>query len=286
MIQYYLFFPLFLLLFNITSFQVQEDSNKMRVISYNIRYNSADDAKKGHGWEIRKHEVVKLLKFYKPDLIGMQEVLKEQLDFLESSLKDYERVGVGRDDGKEAGEYAPVFFKKDVFTLKDKGTFWLSKNPEKPGKSWDAALPRICTWVKLENKETAETLFFFNTHFDHRGDEARKESAALITRKIKEMCGENEFVLTGDFNLTPETDPIKLLKSEEIIADSKDVAEMVLGPDGTFSGFVLGGTPLKNRIDYVFVSSKMKVENYLVLNNTYGDNYPSDHLPVLADVIL
>ena len=285
MVKNYLLIPILLLLSSFTLLP-KDDSNTMRVISYNIRYNSADDAQKGHGWELRKLEILKLLKFYKPELIGMQEVLKEQLDFLESNLTEYGRVGVGRDDGKEAGEYAPIFYNKEIFDLKDEGTFWLSKNPEKPGKSWDAALPRICTWVKLENKKSGETIFFFNTHFDHKGDVARKESAALIAKKIKKMCGDNKFVLTGDFNLTPDTEPIKLLKENEMIEDSKDVADMVLGPDGTFSGFVLGGMPLKNRIDYVFVSDKMKVENYLVLNNTYGNNYPSDHLPVLADVIL
>ena len=256
----------------------------LRVMSYNIRYDSKDDAAKGHGWQVRKPEIVKLLKFYQPDIIGMQEVLKNQLDDLTKAMSAYESVGVGRDDGKEKGEYAPILFNTAKFELEKSGTFWLSKNPEKPGKSWDAALPRICTWAVLKVKSSGKKVYFFNTHFDHVGVEARKESAKLILQKIREISGGNDFILTGDLNLTPDTEPIKIFVAASEVNDSKAKAEITLGPEGTFSGFELGKLPLDRRIDYVFTSTNFKVKSNLVLNTTYGDNYPSDHLPVLVDL--
>ncbi len=256
----------------------------LRVMSYNIRYDSKDDAAKGHGWQVRKPEIVKLLKLYQPDIIGMQEVLKNQLDDLTKGMPTYQSVGVGRDDGKEKGEYAPILYNTTKFDLEKNGTFWLSKNPEKPGKSWDAALPRICTWAVLKEKNSSKQVYFFNTHFDHVGVEARKESAKLILQKIREISGGNDFILTGDLNLTPDTEPIKIFVAAPEVNDSKEAAEIVLGPVGTFSGFELGKLPLDRRIDYVFTSETFEVKSNIVLNTTYGNNYPSDHLPVLVDL--
>lgn len=276
----------FLLLFLSIFMNVKQAENGelLRVMSYNIRYDSKDDAAKGHGWEIRKHEIAKLIQFYQPQVMGMQEVLKNQLDDLGQLLPEYKSVGVGRDDGKEKGEYSPILYNADIFSLEESGTFWLSKNPDKPGKSWDAALPRICTWTVLTHKNTKKQLYFFNTHFDHVGVEARKESAKLILKKIREISGGNDFILTGDLNLTPETAPIKIFVAADEVNDSKEKAQLDLGPNGTFSGFEVGANQLERRIDYVFPSNSFEVENYMVLNTTYGNHYPSDHLPVLVDL--
>lgn len=256
----------------------------LRVMSYNIRYDSKSDAAKGHSWQVRKPELVKVISFYKPDIIGMQEVLKNQLDDLAEALPIYQSVGVGRDDGKEKGEYSPILYNSVKFQLEQNGTFWLSKKPQKPGKSWDAALPRICTWAILKEKSSYKQVYFFNTHFDHVGVEARKESAKLILQKIREISGGKDFILTGDLNLTPDTEAIKIFVAAPEVNDSKEKAVIALGPDGTFSGFKLGKIPLDRRIDYVFTSSNFKINSNLVLNTTYGDNYPSDHLPVLVDL--
>lgn len=266
-------------------FMVNTPSNEsLRVMSYNIRYDSKSDAAKGHGWQVRKPEIVKLLNFYQPDIIGMQEVLKNQLNDLAEALPSYQSVGVGRDDGKEKGEFAPILYDATKFELEKSGTFWLSKNPEEPGKSWDAALPRICTWAILKEKSSDKEVHFFNTHFDHVGVEARKESAKLILKKIREISGGNDFILTGDLNLTPDTEPIKIFVAAPEVNDSKEEAEITLGPKGTFSGFELGKLPLDRRIDYVFTSTNFNAKSNLVLNTTYGNNYPSDHLPVMVDL--
>ena len=167
-----------------------------------------------------------------------------------------------------------------------KGTFWLSPTPEKPSKGWDAALNRIVTWGKFQSKVTGKQFLVFNTHFDHRGVEARKNSAALIRNKIEEMTYNNNLpvILTGDFNLTPDQEPISLIK--KYLSDARDISEeSPYGPLGTFSGFNWN-SPLNNRIDYIFCYGPVKVLKYAVISDSKEQRYPSDHLPVFAKVQL
>ena len=163
----------------------------LRMMSYNIRYNNPGDGVRA--WDRRKEEVAALIRFYEPDVLGLQEVLHGQLLYLEEQLPEYGRVGVGRDDGKQAGEYSPVFYRKNQLELLNHGTFWLSETPDQPSVGWDASMERIATWGQFRRKNKGDTVWCVNTHFDHRGEQARQESAQLIRRWIKKHAANHRW---------------------------------------------------------------------------------------------
>jgi len=256
-------------------------SQTHKVVSYNIRFNNPDDGE--NAWENRKFLVTDLLRFHEADIIGMQEVLYDQLTDISLQLPAFDQIGVGREDGKAGGEYSPIFYNSRKYQLKNHGWFWLSETPEKPSMGWDAACKRICTYALFEDYEKRENFWVFNTHFDHVGDEARINSARLILQKIDSLNTKDDpVILTGDFNLTPETKPIERIETQ--FFDSRKVsAQTPYGPEGTFNGFNFN-SELKNRIDYIFVKGKLNVEKYGVLTDSYENRYPSDHLPVLVEI--
>jgi endonuclease/exonuclease/phosphatase family metal-dependent hydrolase len=259
-------------------------AQQMNIISFNIRYNTPNDGE--NAWPHRIEMVSGLLKFHDADIFGLQEALIGQIEDVKNQLPQYEWFGVGRDDGKEGGEFSPVFYNPAKFILLKHGTFWLSETPEKPSKGWDAALNRVVTWGRFQSKVTGKQFMVFNTHFDHRGVEARKNSAELIYKKIREMVQDKNLpvILTGDFNLTPDTEPIQLLK--KYMADSREVSEEPpYGPVGTFQSFNIDA-PMENRIDYVFVYGGVKVLKYAILTDFKEHRFPSDHLPVFVKVVL
>ncbi len=259
-------------------------AQQMNIISFNIRYNTPNDGI--NAWPNRIEMVTGLLKFHDADIFGLQEALIGQIEDIQNNLPEYEWFGVGRDDGKKAGEFSPVFFKKSKYILVKHGTFWLSKTPEKPSKNWDAALNRIVTWGRFKSKVTGKQFLVFNTHFDHIGVEARKNSASIIRNKIEEMTkGINlPVILTGDFNLAPEEEPITLIKT--YLSDSREISEeKPYGPLGTFNSFDWNA-PMEKRIDYIFVHGEIKVLKYAVLTDSKEKRFPSDHLPVFAKVQL
>ncbi len=259
-------------------------AQQMNILSYNIRYNNPGDGI--NAWPNRIDMVSGLLNFHEPDIFGLQEALHEQIVDLKKGLPGFKWFGVGRDDGKQAGEYSPIFFNTSKFILVENGHFWLSENCDKPGLGWDAACTRICTWGKFQSKVTGKQFFVLNTHFDHRGKEARKNSAILIQEKISELTKNNDLpvILTGDFNLTPESEPISLLR--KYMSDSRDISEeKPYGPIGTFNGFKLDAQ-LENRIDYIFVKGEIKVLKYAALSDNSEKRMPSDHLPVFVKVQL
>lgn len=256
-------------------------SQEFNVISYNIRYDNPHDNE--DWWGHRKEAVVQLLKNNEPLVFGVQEAVSSQMDYINEYLPDYSYLGVGRDDGKEAGEFSAVFYNSAKLELLDDGTFWLSNSPNVVSKGWDAALPRICTYAKFKLKDNVKEFWVFNTHFDHVGLEARDESSKLIISKIKEITDPNDAViLTGDFNTTPDKAPYANITA--YMEDSaKASAAKPEGPIGTFNGFKLDA-PLKERIDYIY-SKNIQVLQYKHLD-TKRDNglWVSDHLPVLAKV--
>jgi endonuclease/exonuclease/phosphatase family metal-dependent hydrolase len=259
-------------------------SQQMNIITFNIRYNTPSDGI--NAWTNRIEMVSGLLKFHEADIFGLQEALIGQIEDIQNNLPDYEWFGVGRDDGKKEGEFAPLFFNKTKFILIENGTFWLSETPEKPSKGWDAALNRIVTWGKFKSKVTGKHFLVFNTHFDHKGIEARKNSAILIRKKIEEMTSDKNLpvILTGDFNLTPDQEPISLIK--KYLSDSREITEQPpYGPVGTFNSFDWN-SPIETRIDYIFVQGGVKVLKYAVLTDSKEKRWPSDHLPVFAKVQL
>jgi len=257
-------------------------SQPLTFLTYNIRYGLADDGE--NRWELRKDGLAKQLKFYEPDVFGIQEGLDFQVEFLDSALDEYSYYGVGRDDGTDKGEFSAIYYNKEKFKPLKKSTFWLSETPEKPSKGWDAALPRICTVVLMERKDTRQKFWVFNTHFDHIGVEARKQSARLIVDKINEFnAGNYPVVLMGDFNLEPDSEAIQFISQH--LNDSKLVSQKVaFGPDGTFNAFKFHEIP-ERRIDFIFTDkNSIEVLKYAVLSDSKNLKYYSDHLPVYVEL--
>jgi endonuclease/exonuclease/phosphatase family metal-dependent hydrolase len=254
------------------------DADTVTAMTYNVRVDLAQDGE--DRWELRREDLVSLLRFHAPDVIGIQEGLAGQVEYIEAALPGYSYVGVGRDDGESGGEYSAVYYNKARLELLDTGTFWLSETPEVVSQGWDAALPRICTWARFRGRASSRTFRVFNTHFDHVGAEARANSAALLLEKIAEVDREGEPVLLmGDFNAEPGSAPIAALTAQLDDARSGG-APVMLGPEGTFSGFRVDG-PVTRRIDYVFLSrGDWDVKEYAVFTDSRNGRYLSDHLPV------
>lgn len=267
------------LLFFILLLSVSMHSQELKLMSYNIKYANENDGV--NSWSNRKEFITNQLKYYEPDIFGTQEALKKQLDYFIDNLDDYEFVGVGRDDGKTGGEFSAIVYKKDKFKVLESGTFWLSETPSKPSTGWDAALPRICTYALFEEKENGKKFWYFNTHFDHIGELARKNSAKLILDKIAEINTQNlPVILSGDFNLEPDAEPIQLIKNT--LHDSKEAAEDVsFGSEGTFNGYNYDEAE-RPRIDYIFVNDEVEVEKYGVLTDSKEKRFPSDHFAVMV----
>jgi len=269
------------LLLALVSVQLNAQKNTaLNVMTYNIRYSTEKDGV--NAWSKRKDNVKALVKFHDVDILCAQEALAEQYDaILEGS--DFEAVGAGRDDGQRKGEFSPIFYNKNRFTKKEGGVFWLSLTPNVPSKGWDAMFNRVCTWVRLYDKLNKKEFLVFNTHYDHVGVQARIESAKLIKQKIQEIAPKLPVVYTGDLNVTPETDAIATIKT--FLSDSKEVSiEPPYGPEGTFNGFKFD-SPLKDRIDYIFINKGFKVQKYGVLTDSKDQRYFSDHMPVFAKLL-
>jgi endonuclease/exonuclease/phosphatase family metal-dependent hydrolase len=243
-------------------------SAQMLVGSYNIRYKNAEDVQRGNSWEQRCKVICDQVNFFSPDVFGAQEVLHPQLLDLMKGLDGYDYIGVGRYDGKTEGEYAAIFYKKDHVRLLDKGHFWLSETPEKPGLGWDAACIRICTWGKFKNLRTREKFFYFNLHMDHVGTVARREAAKLVVQRIREISKGAPVVLTGDFNVDQTNEIYRIFTDSGILKDSYHAARLRFAENGTFNSF----KPemfTTSRIDHVFVSPKTRVEAYGLMTNGY-----------------
>ena len=277
--------------------------------SYNIRNSNSGDTKNGNGWERRCPVICDQVEWVGFDVFGLQEVKHNQLEDMLAGLPDYDYEGVGRDDGKQAGEYSPIFYKKERFKKLEGGTFWISETPEKVGvKGWDAALPRICSYVHLQDKVTTKRFWFFNLHMDHIGVEARREGAKLIAKKITEMCGKEPAFVSGDFNVDQHNEAYRTIINTGVLEDSYELAEKKFATTGTFNSFD-SNLFTESRIDHIFVTEHVTVNNYAVLTDGYwtpndksgksrkGEaapqeiNFsehqhrcPSDHYPIAAKV--
>lgn len=277
-------------------------AQSIAVMSYNIRQDVSSDAEQGNGWQGRKEVVCGIIRSNDVDILGCQEVLNNQLEDMQGELEWYDYVGVGRDDGKKAGEYSPIFYARNKFQRLDSGHFWLSEKTDHPNRGWDAALPRICTWVKLKINDGGKTIWVFNLHFDHVGVVARRESTRLVLSKIAAMRGTDEVVLMGDFNVDQNNESYLLIENSGVMRDSYNAADVRFAPNGTFNWF--NPNYYSNvRIDHIFVSRNLGVDRYRILTDTYrtpvGDysreapwanndrhvaRTPSDHFPVLVNL--
>lgn len=258
-------------------------AQEVSLMTYNIKL---DYPKEGdNSWENRKPMLLGQIQFYEPDILGVQEAMPNQMNDLDSLLTNYKFVGVGRDDGKNEGEYSAIFYNHNKMEVLESATFWLSKTPSKVSKGWDANYNRVCTYGLFQNKLTGKKFWVFNTHFDHVGITARVESAKLIIQKIKEINNDSfPVVLMGDFNMDETHESIQLIN--HYLNDSKAISKSTpFGPSGTFNGFHFN-QPVVERIDYIFLSSEIKVDKYAVLSDSNECKYPSDHLPVYLLTII
>jgi endonuclease/exonuclease/phosphatase family metal-dependent hydrolase len=260
----------------------------VRVMSFNIRYGTAQDG--DNHWDKRKEFLADTLDSFEPDLLGTQETLAFQRDFISQKMQGFEAFSAGRDDGKEAGEMAALFYRKDRFEKLSGGHFWLSETPDIIGsKGWDAALPRIATWVKLRDRQSTLTseILFLNTHFDHRGVQARENSARLIRDKIGEVGSGCRIVITGDFNAGVGSDPYLQLFGESGSTPSVVVDTFLFGTSaggnasGTFSGFRADNVK-GPRIDWIACSRDWEVRLAGIDRTARDGRTPSDHFPVTA----
>jgi endonuclease/exonuclease/phosphatase family metal-dependent hydrolase len=277
-----LLFPLF------TSAQASVDvALKIRWATFNIRYNSSDDYKIGCGWDQRKERVAQYLIDNEIDICGMQEVTNGQLEYLRKSLPQYDYVGVGRTDGKKKGEATPVFYRKDRFKALDKGNFWLSETPDVVGsKGWDAALERVASWVKLKDKKTGKVFMAVNTHFDHVGKVARRESAKLIMKKIQEIVGDKPAVVTGDFNVNESDEAYKTMVTSDFkMNDAYHMTDNKTGTNGTWHAFCQIPPSKMEKIDFIFITPNIKT-THTHIEKENKDRQLSDHNPHYADLEL
>jgi endonuclease/exonuclease/phosphatase family metal-dependent hydrolase len=268
-----------------------ENHKALRVMTFNIRLNTPDDGP--NQWPSRKNIAASMIRFHKADITGLQEALKDQVNDLTVLLPEYNWFGVGRDDGKEAGEFMAVFYRKDRLDVLEHSTFWLSETPESPTKGWDAMCYRVVTWGKFKDKNTGKTFYLFNTHFDHMGQVARRESAKLLLQRITEMAGTNPVIVTGDFNSTPETEPYQIIVKglpadlSTKLVDSETIAKSPHhGPDGTITRFQSANLPDNATIDYIFIKNNVSVDLHGTLSDCFDGRFPSDHMPVLAELVI
>lgn len=260
-------------------------AQNMRVMSYNVRYKNTIDSI--NGWEFRKGNVVGLIKYHKVDIFGTQEGNTEQLADLEKSLPEFKWYGVPRIAGKN-GEFTAIFYIKERYTLLDSGTFWFSETPfVKESKSWDSMYPRIASWCKFKDKKSGQVFFFFNTHFDHRGEIARQKSAEIIRQQVELIAKKAPVIVTGDFNSVETSKAYKTIVEGGQLKDALHISETPhYGPVNTSSGFAVSSKPMRARIDFIFVNDKVKVLQHATITDQQEARYYSDHLPVVAEVKL
>jgi endonuclease/exonuclease/phosphatase family metal-dependent hydrolase len=270
-----------------------KDAPDLRVMSYNIRYNNPNDGV--NAWANRKDHVAEMIgKKYQADIAGLQEAKKEQIADLQERLPEYTWFGIGRDDGWDKGEFMAIFYRKDRLELLQHNTFWLSETPEIPGAlSWNSACNRVVTWAKFKDLINGNIFYHFNTHFDHKSQPARVESAKLVWGKIKSISGDAPAFLTGDFNLFETNEAYAILtgktatdQGKSDLLDARYISKTEhKGPTSTFTreGWTKHGPP-NSKIDYIFVRNGCIVQSHQIANDQYDGRFPSDHLPVIVEL--
>lgn len=260
----------------------------LRVMSFNVRVRTVLDIL-GNNWALRRGLLVETIRDFNPDLLGVQECLAVQGDYLRKELPGYGFIGAGRDDGRRDGEMCGVFYKTEKFQKLDAGHFWLSDSPKEPGsRSWGSAFPRMATWVKLRPRHGGDDFYFFNTHLDSVSGNARKEQSKLLRRKIDQIAGHAPVLLTGDFNTDEGTTPYHVLtggtgRTGRVggrLVDTFLVAGPMRGGEGTRHGY--RGSRSGDRIDWILASRQFQPISAAIDHSRRGGRYPSDHFPVTA----
>jgi len=278
-----------MLLFVSTVMAQRPSVDDINLMTFNIRYPNPDDG--FNYWPKRKQLVASMIQFHDADIVGLQEAFRSQLADIEEMLPTYAWHGVCRTSGDKKpnpdNEFSAILYKRERFDLLEGDTFWLSETPDEVGKAgWDANLPRIVSWAKFRDKQNDRTFFHFNTHFDHRGEVAREESAKLLLQQISTIADTAPVVVTGDFNAIPESVPYRTIVDEnnpEHLTDAMGITQMPHhGPNGSSTNsFLFPGVPGR-RIDYIFIKNGVSIMRHAILSDSWSGRLPSDHLPVLA----
>jgi endonuclease/exonuclease/phosphatase family metal-dependent hydrolase len=263
-----------------------QEPQTLRLMTYNIRLDLASDGV--NAWANRRQWVAAQVLWLRPDIFGLQEVLPGQKADLIADLPGYRLFGGGRDDGKEKGEASPIGYDTARLEFLDGGMFWLSPTPKVPSRAWDAAYPRVATWVRLRARGTRELVLAINTHWDHIGILARRQSAVQIVRWIQANARRCEQVLLfGDFNSESDSEQMRAITQGPLaLRHARAISKSApFGPAGTFNGFKT--TPTESRaIDHVLLGSGIEVQRYAVFAQVIDGRLPSDHFPVLVDLTL
>jgi endonuclease/exonuclease/phosphatase family metal-dependent hydrolase len=277
---------------SIISDKAVKDSLELRVMTFNIRYGTADDGE--DRWENRRQMVIDVLRDNFPDVVGLQEALDFQISQIRQSLSEYGQLGVARDDGKAKGEYCAILYRCDRFDVNESGTFWFSGTPDVPGSShWGNANVRICTWARLVEKKSGNTFYHYNLHLDHVSQPSREKSAVLLAQRIRERKHPDPFIVTGDFNAGKNNPAVMYLRGKAALSEGESKSEnpvpavdtfRVLHPDanevGTFNQFA--GNRKGEKIDFIFTLPDVQVLESQIVHTERNGRYPSDHFPVTA----
>lgn len=266
----------------------QTDLESFRAMTFNIRYDNPGDGE--NAWPNRQELAAGMIRFHEADIIGLQEALLHQLHDLENLLPEFSRIGVGRDaDG--GGEFSAILYRTNRFEVLDTQTFWLSNTPDIAGSAgWDAVLPRIATYARFLDKFTENVFIVVNTHFDHIGEIARFNSAQLILDTIGELAEDNPVIVMGDLNTTDRDQPYQVLTNNEfasgrVLLDGYYHSEEPHhGPSSTWNGFQ--EIIPERRIDFIFASNDARQIRHGILSDRVDGRFPSDHLPVVSDILL
>ncbi len=265
------------------------------VMSFNIRYAAANDGE--NNWDKRRDLACEVVRRHTPDLVGLQEALRSQIDDMRAALPAYGEIGVAREDGKTKGEYSAILYRKDRFDVDDSGTFWLSDTPEVPGSiTWGNACTRVCTWARVLPKPSGKPFYMVNTHLDHISQLSREKGIALIMARLSSRKHPDPVVLTGDFNSGENNAVVRYLKGErrlEVVnngmsqnplplVDTFRLLHQDASNVGTAHGFK--GSRAGNKIDYIFVAPGTEVLQAEILHDNQDNRYPSDHYPITAAI--
>lgn len=277
-----LLFSFILILLNLLVTNIASAQN-LQVATYNIRFDNPNDH--GNLWKDRSVHLINQIKFHQMDIVGTQEGLYHQLEEMKANL-GFPYIGVGRDKGGKEGEFSAVFYNPEKLEVLDEGTFWLSETPDAPSKGWDAALNRVCTWGKFRTKKGKKQFYVFNIHYDHIGQKAREQSSLLVLQKIKSINKAGlPVIFMGDFNVTADNPAYLTVIQNSNFKDSRLISQTPsIGNQGTFNAYNWEKLP-EGIIDHIFVSPKIKVIRHGILTDNYGMKYPSDHFPVMAEII-
>lgn len=258
-------------------------TSEIKVMSYNIRLSSGTMAADSiYHWEHRKQASLNLMHEERPTVFGLQEACPDQMDYMVENLPEYGYIGVGRDDGKRKGEHMSIFYLKDEVELIDGGTFWLSETPDKVTKGWDAACFRTCTWAILKKKDTGKKFVYLNTHLDHMGKVAQRESIKLIVERAEKLTGGKLPVfVTADFNSRTSDAIFKPMQAAMLDAREKAITT---DERGTLNCW--GTTPPGVVIDHIFFRGAEAQKFEVLRDKDYGAPYVSDHYPVMLTATL